>query len=303
MGEADSWRAAQSPQRIAVNFDPRRREFADKMSGGQNNHTTGENVNASAALAAAEAASPFFLNWTFWSTVIALAALAVSLAPHIRRWITPPRLELELYDRIALTHNVGNPTLQTHVIIRNVGGRETRISSIAASLCRDGGESYVLPARTYLESQSGPPLLFTPVTIGPREEWAHVVNFIALRPREADQQYRAAEYALKADIIRKIQMRPAGTPGNVEADPALVAPLIQMFEANNRRWLPGRYQLTLTVTTTEHYVSAQQSYNFAVFETDADELRRLTDDYNTGAGVYFENQERHMWIYPAVSRG
>ncbi|WP_321899711.1 hypothetical protein [Paraburkholderia heleia] len=255
-----------------------------------------------ASAASAVAAVPYYRDWTFWSFAVALVALAFSTAPYLWRWLRPPKLEVELYDQIALSHKVGNPTLQAHFIVRNVGGREARVSSVTATLRRDGGAEYILPARTYLTAPSTPALLFTPFTLGPHGEWAQITNFFAGWDRETQQHYRELEYALKSNILQKLRQRAPGDNRNIAADAAVVTPLIAMFERNDKRWLPGQYELTLRVATTVPRVKAMLRYRFTVFESDSEELRKLTEDYQSGAGIYFDNVERHPWVYPSVTR-
>ncbi|MGK8201621.1 hypothetical protein [Burkholderia cepacia] len=255
-----------------------------------------------AAVASAVSAVPFYRDWTFWSFAVAFVALAFSVGPLLWCWLRPPKLELELYDRIALSHKVGNPILQAHFIVRNVGGRDVRISSITASISKDGGVEYVLPARTYLQATPALALLFTPFTLSSHSEWANITNFLALWSRENEQQYRQLEYALRANINQKLQARPPGDNRGVLADDAVVTPLIELFNRSNARWLAGQYVLTLKVATTLTRVNIAQRYSFTVFESDAEQLRKLTEDYNTGAGIFFDNVERHVWVYPAITR-
>ncbi|HVW51410.1 MAG TPA: hypothetical protein VHC91_13595 [Trinickia sp.] len=254
-------------------------------------------------LASAVFTPPVYSDWTFWSSAIAFVALSFSVGPLIWKWLRPPKLELELYDRVALTHKVGNPNLQAHLIIRNVGGREARISSVTASVARDGGAPYVLPARNYLPSApaTGQTLAFSPFTVKTGDQWANVVNFIAPWGRENEQRYRGLHHALREHINQRLEQREPGNRQAIIADDALVAPLIAMYEGNNNRWRPGQYELVVKVTTTSKRVQVEQRYRFSVFEADAEELRKLTDEYEMGFGIYL-NSQREPWIYPEVVR-
>lgn len=256
-----------------------------------------------ATIASAVSASPFYRDWTFWSSAIAFVALAFSVGPLIWRWLRPPKLELELFDRIALTHKVGNPNLQAHLIIRNVGGREVRISSVTATVSRDQGAPYILPARTYLPSapSAGQTLVFTPFTVKSGDQWANVVNFIAPWGRENEQRYRGLHHALREHINQKLAERAPEQRQAVIAEDAMVAPLIALYEGNHNRWQPGQYELALKVTTTSKRVQVERRYRFNLFETDAEELRKLTDEYKMGFGIYL-NTMRDPWVYPDVIR-
>lgn len=256
----------------------------------------------SATIASAVSATPFYRDWTFWSSAIAFVALAFSVGPLIWKWLRPPKLELHLYDRIALTHKVGNPNLQAHFIVRNVGGREVRVTSVTASITRDGGLPSTLPA---LNWQIGPgqTLVFTPFTLRSRDQWANLLNFIAPWGRENEQRYRRLQYALQTDIDQKAAQRPPANNNQlVEADPTLVAPLIEMYQNNNNRWQAGQYELAIVVTTPLKRVRAEQRYRFTLFETDAEELRLLTEDYKWGFGIHLNNPMRDASVYPEVTR-
>jgi hypothetical protein len=49
-------------------------------------------------------------------------------------------------------------------------------------------------------------------------------------------------------------------------------------------------------------VKTQQRYRFAIFESDAEQLRKLTENCNTGAGIYFDNTVRYVWVNSAIAR-
>jgi len=66
-----------------------------------------------------EVTTPLYLNWSFWAVVFAAIAIALSQLPPIRLWFKKAKLEIELYSKIAITHKVGNPNLQLHLIINN----------------------------------------------------------------------------------------------------------------------------------------------------------------------------------------
>ncbi|MBB5448278.1 MULTISPECIES: hypothetical protein [unclassified Paraburkholderia] len=246
--------------------------------------------------------APWYLDWSLWSAAIAFCALAVSLGPHIWRWLRPPKLDLELYERVALTHKVGNPLLQVRVVVRNLGGREVRVTSFEASLRRDNGEPFTLSGLSYLQAQSAPPLLLAPFTLKARDEWGYVTNFFRQLSRDNEREYREAEYALRTNINQKIHQRPPGSTQAITADNQFVAPLVTMYGRNPIRWQAGEYQLVLSVKTTMKRVKAERIYRFTIFESDVEQLRRLTEDYNMGAGIYFDNVERPAWVFPSIAQ-
>ncbi|MFH1094585.1 MAG: hypothetical protein V1739_10620 [Candidatus Omnitrophota bacterium] len=74
-----------------------------------------------------EASIPIYLNWSFWAVVIAGVALIFSQLPPIHLLLKKAKLDIELYSKIHITHKIGNPNLQIHLIINNVGGKVVKI--------------------------------------------------------------------------------------------------------------------------------------------------------------------------------
>lgn len=258
----------------------------------------------SATIASAVSAAPFYRDWTFWSLAVAFVSLAFSIGPLMWRWLRPPKLELDLYDRIALTHKVGNPNLQAHFIVSNTGGREVRVVAVTATVSKDNGPPHTLPARNYLPSvpSAGQTLVFAPFTLKSGDQWAQMVNFIASWGRENEQRYRTLQHELRANIEQKIADRPQDQkPALVVADEAFFTPLLEMYHNNGNRWQVGQYELTVKVTTTSKRIRVERRYRFNLFETDAEELRKLTDDYKAGFGIYL-NTMRDPWVYPEIIR-
>lgn len=109
-----------------------------------------------------------------------------------------------MYSKISITHKVGNPNLQIHLIVNNIGGRKVRVKGITASITKDGELITTLPAQNYLESQSGQnTLLFTPFSLNPSEEWAHIINLLNFFNREDEQEYRRLEAKMLANYRSK----------------------------------------------------------------------------------------------------
>ncbi|MGM0630019.1 MAG: hypothetical protein ACQESI_02475, partial [Pseudomonadota bacterium] len=99
-------------------------------------------------------ATPLYLDWSFWAVVVAALAIALSQLPPVLTWFRRAKLEIEPYSKIAITHRVGNPNLQFHLIINNIGGRKIRVKNIHVNLNRDGIKVATLPAQNYLQNQS-----------------------------------------------------------------------------------------------------------------------------------------------------
>ena len=146
-------------------------------------------------------ATPLYLDWSFWAVVVAALAIALSQLPPVLSWFKRAKLEIEPYSKIAITHKVGNPNLQLHLIINNTGGRKIRVKDIRLRIKRDGIEVATLPAQNYLQNQSDKnTLLFTAFSLKPGEEWGHLTNFLNFFNREDENLFRSLEKEMLSDF-------------------------------------------------------------------------------------------------------
>lgn len=244
--------------------------------------------------------TPLYLDWQFWSAVVAVLALVLTQLPPVRLWFRPSRLEVEVHSRVQLTHKVGNPNLGMYVGIRNIGGREVRVRSITVALARDGNALGVYPIINFFETPSSTSaVLFVPFTLRPSEAWAHGANFLRLFDRNTEKFYRERESELRSNIRHKLAARAEGDKELVVADAEYVQPFLDMF---NRMfvWLPGEYTLDLQIQVESGKAAFGKRYRFTLFESDSEELRSHTDDFKHGGGLAY-NVDRHVGVYVPLS--
>lgn len=243
----------------------------------------------------------FYLNWQFWSALVAITAVALSQLPPVHLWFRPRRVEVEVHSRIRIAHKVGNPNVGMFVSVRNTGGRELRVRGLNVSLTRDGNFIGIYPALNYFENPSSQsPVLFVPFTIKPGETWAHSMSFLNLFDRANEKLYRESESKLSADIRGKLASRPGNDKQAVVADPELVAPFINLFE-QLFIWKPGEYVAELVVDVEPGSATFKQSYRFTLYESDTTELRDHTQDYKFGGGLSY-NVDKHIGVFVPISR-
>jgi hypothetical protein len=241
----------------------------------------------------------FYLDWQFWAAGVAAVAVVLSQLPPIHLLLRRAKLGMELYSRVHLIHKVGNPNVQLHIILSNLGGRAVRVRGITLSVRRDGQEIATLPAQNYLPDPSASQtVLFTPFTIKPKDEWAHIVNFLNYFAREEEKRYRAAEVAIKAYIVEQKKL-PANEKVVVEAGQQLVAPFTQMFDALFV-WKPGEYELVVNVLTDAARSSVAKAYRFTLFESDSAELASAKEAFKTGDGIYW-NSGDHPGVIVSIT--
>jgi len=240
-------------------------------------------------------AVPFYFNWTFWAVIIATIAIILSQLPPIYLLFKKAKLDIELYSRIIVTHKVGNPNLKCHVILNNIGGRSLRVKNISAKIERDGKSIVTLPAQTYDADPNGTSsIIFTRFTLKPENEMGYTINFLNYFNRSEERDYKEAEVLLKNDISKKLDEE-TEKKVLVKAEQPLVKPFLDMFE-RMFIWKPGEYKLTITVLAEPLKREIVKQYSFTLFETDSKNLHKYTEDYVTGAGVYFHPFEKHTGI-------
>lgn len=239
---------------------------------------------------------PLYLNWQFWSAIVAVLALALSQLPPIHILLRGARLDFEVYSRIALMHKIGNPHAQLHVILTNTGGREIRVRGLAVRIKR-GSDEFVLPAENYLQTPDAKEnVMLTSFRLKPGDEWGHIVNFLNYFSRDEEKHYRQLESDLRADIVVK---RAALDDKNkvVAGDEQYVQPLLKFFD-NKFRWHPGEYDLTLEIRAEPEAASVTNRYRFTLFESDSKQLTDYRDDYKYGFGVFLAATEHGGVVLP-----
>jgi len=235
-----------------------------------------------------EVTTPLYLDWSFWAVVIAAIAVLLSQLPPVYVWFRKAKLDLELYSKISITHKVGNPNLQIHLIINNVGGRKIRIKDISASITRDGSSVATLPAQNYLQNQNDEStLLFTTFSLKPNGEWAHIVNLLNFFDRDDENAYRTMEANMLADFRQKRDAAVEEPKAPIEIDNALVQPFHD-FLNNHFIWNAGEFQLTVNVSTDQDKANVTKSYRFTVFESHTGQLKAITEHYKYGGGIWWD---------------
>jgi hypothetical protein len=232
--------------------------------------------------------NPWYFDWTFWAAALSLLAIVLSQLPPLHLLLRPKRLEVEVHSRIQLTHMAGNPNASVVVSIRNTGGRQLRVKSVTLGVSRDAHAQIVLPGQGYFETPSAvSSVLFVPFTLKPGETWAHSITFVNTFERQIEKLFREKLSTLDGDLRRKLRDRPEENREAVVADPANVAPFIDLY----RRlfaWYPGEYIAELTVSAEPGSASFKKRYRFTLFESDTEDLRAYQDDYKFGVGLTFK---------------
>jgi hypothetical protein len=235
-----------------------------------------------------QVAVPFFADMKFWSLVISIVALVLSQWKFFSNLFRRARLGVETYSQMYVLHRFGNPNIQLHLIISNIGGRNVRVKGIKLRLSESTGETFSIAATAYYpKTNENQTALFTPFSLLPGQEWAHIVYFYNYVSRQDDKFLREATSAMRTDINEKLAVR-GKDEQNVQvcAEDDLVEPFRKYFE-RHFKWRAEEYGLVLSVDTEPANAIADQNFRFVLFESDAAEMRRILERYTMGFGICF----------------
>jgi len=235
-----------------------------------------------------EVVIPFYLNWSFWTVCVATLALVLSQLPPIHMIFKRAKLDMELYSRIHITHKVGNPNLDLHLILNNIGGKVVRIKEISATIKRNGEQIAQLPAQSYLQNpDSKTPILLTSFSLKPKEEWAHSVKFLNYFSRNEEKEYRSAEQNLKENILNKRELS-QNKDILIEADTEYLKTFIRMYKSKFL-WSANEYEIQVSIKGKNQKANIQKKYRFTLFESDEEELSKFIQAYKYGDGIFWES--------------
>ena len=236
-----------------------------------------------------ETEAPFYFDWSFWAVIVAFIAVVLSQIPPIKQLIKKAKLDLESYSKISITHKLGNPNLQLHLMLTNIGGRNVRIKDISISISRDNKHIVTLPALNYLQNQNDQnTLLFTTFTLKPNQEWAHITNYLNIFNREDEKKYQHIEGEMIADYRRNKKSLENKKEGHeIEHPKELVDKAFEFFNSKFI-WEPGEYNMKIDVKTSNDVANISKEYRFTVFESHTERLKVITEYYKLGGGIWYD---------------
>lgn len=232
---------------------------------------------------------PFYLDWKFWSFAVSLSAFAISILPHLKRF-KRARIECDVYQKIHVSHKVGNPNAQMHMILTNTGGRRVRLKALSLTFKRSGETEFSLIGGSHQPFPSDKDsLLLTPFSLKPGDEWARTVNFYAEYSQHDQRLYKAIESSLKKDVSAKLAAmpnEPSPDAPPVEGDAENVAPFMDL---HNRKfkWFAGEYEVTLSMSADIENVMPPKRLRTTIFESDSRDMEEFKENYATGRGLWW----------------
>lgn len=243
--------------------------------------------------------APLYLDWGFWSMIVALAALLLSQLPPIRELLRKPRLHISLPDTVALTNDYAKLIVEFFLDVENDGGKTAAVTRVRCLLVDPADRILDLQARTYLFRNAPPnPLGGFPearlgtILLNPGKNWSEHVRCFALnlQHEEADLQ------KLFADALREIHpkatedMRAFAMDPNAPLQPPVFSEntlqrATTLFE--QRRLVLGTYKLAIIALTREGGALASEAFSFTLYETDVKKLNMHLTWFKLGVGYVF----------------
>jgi hypothetical protein len=226
-------------------------------------------------------------DWKFWSFLVAAIALILSQLPPIHILIRKAKLDLELYSRIFISHKIGNPNLQMHLILRNIGGRNIRVKKITANVLRNGKHIFSIPAQSYIpDPKDNRLVLLTSFDVKPDEEWNNQASFFTNFERSDEKIYRESEQKLKDEFIR--QRNEFGEKHLAKATEEFTKPFNDLFD-KMFNWQDGEYVVEVVIETDKPKANITKQYRFTIFESLSESLLKHKEGFEIGAGIYWDS--------------
>lgn len=241
-------------------------------------------------------ATPFYLDWSFWAVIVAFLAILLSQIPPILTLLKRAKLDLDIHSKLSITHKLGNPNLQLHLILNNIGGRRVKVKDINVSISRDNAHVVDFPAQTFLQNQNDiNTVLFTIFALDPKQEWAHFTNFLNYFNRENEKEYQQIEGDLLSDLRannKSIEGKASTENKDIYEHPDnLVQPVYQFFN-KHFCWKAGEYTININVVTDSESANIAKKYRFTIFESHTETLTSIKDHFKYGGGTYWNTKNQ-----------
>lgn len=240
--------------------------------------------------------SVWYLDWQFWSAVVAVMAVILSQLPPVRLWLRGYRVICEAHERIQLTHKIGVPNIQWYLGFENKGGREVRIEKLCCRVTFPCGQVISIPAKTYQRSEGGQLTLLTSFKILPGQEWAYPVCFWEDLTRTDEREMRLLESRAQHDVEMARRSIGGEGPFSIATETHLA---VNDYFNRKYKWAVGEYHVELRAHIRGKPKSLS-SHRFTVFEHDERFFKEAVERYVIGDGVYYYSPI-NSWLNIPVS--
>jgi hypothetical protein len=231
----------------------------------------------------------FYADPKIWSVCIAGVALILSQFPPVHKMFRKGKLELDVYEKAHLTHSLGNPNLQFHLIINNVGGQKVTVEGIESELVFESQQPRKIKAQNFIKSdESNGQVLLTKFKINSGEEWAHLTNFFNDFSKAEEKESKTFIKKTRDEITEKFRTKPQNQD-MVEISEPLVASIKSFFD-KKFIWEAGEYSIKISIKCSDKSQNVSKNLRFTLFESDSDELREYTEKFKYGESVVYPSK-------------
>jgi hypothetical protein len=244
---------------------------------------------------------PFYLDWQFWSSVAAFAALVLSQLPPLKLLFKKGVLTIEKHRTLFVHHTIGSPNINLFIILKNIGGSNISVHSIDMNIIRKNSASFLLKGRGYAMNPSDYNFtMLTPFEVEPNQTWAHTIGFTEIWDRAEQKEYKAIYSNIRDTITEKNRIDPPGIGERHEADESDYINICGFFE-KNYKWIDGEYEADILVKDKENKVIANDKVKFTFFESESDELKLWTEDYKYGSSIHLPASQKQLGVWVELS--
>lgn len=232
----------------------------------------------------------FYSDPKVWSVGVAILALVLSQLPPLHKLFRRGKLKLDVYEKGSITHMLGNPNMQFHLILNNTGGKQVTITSINAKLSRDGKIIDTLQGQNYIKNpESNGQIILTKFKIKPNEEWIHSTNFFNNFSKTDEKQCKSIIKRVRDDISEKLKAKDESSKDLVVTTQELISEMNSFFN-KNFIWETGEYTLEISISCENTKHDLTKSFRFTLFESDSDELKEYETKYKYGESILYNSK-------------
>lgn len=238
----------------------------------------------------------FYSDPKVWSAAIAFLAMVLSQLPPIHKLLRRGKLELDVYEKVGVTHMLGNPNLQLHIILNNTGGKPVTITGLDVFLKQGSKAIGSISGKNYIKTpEKSGQVLLTKFKLKSGDEWAHLTNFYNDFSQRDEKECKSLTKRIRDDISDKLEKRPKETTGLVEISDSLLTE-VRSFSNSHNVWETGEYRLELNVICSDSKYNISKSFRFTLYESDSDELKEQIDSYKYGEGIVYTPTDKNLWL-------
>ncbi|MDR7120569.1 hypothetical protein [Rheinheimera soli] len=243
-------------------------------------------------------ASPLYLDWDFWNTMLALLALALTQLPLIRSFLSKPELEIDIHERITISHLIGNPSVVTYVSIKNLGHHDVKITKLFLHIRNQKNHLVTLNANLFYESSNNPssPLVtrqFYPFHLKKDTNWGQTLCFWNYLDRDDEIDYKRAQEELQKELYQPWSST-APPPPKIAVEDKVV-PFKRLFE-KNFIWKKGEFFFEFELVTQPEAQYNRKSMRITLYEADIIDLKKITERYCYGESITYPSSASQITV-------